>query len=83
MYRTWCIFCKLVLEPLKPVSGRRRSKLEKYRQEKAARSKDGILKGLNVAEDDYFILIEVDELKYQLEVWMLCLILSTLSEGWK
>jgi len=50
------------------VSGRRRSKLEKYRQEKAARSKDGILKGLNVADDDYFILIEVDELKYQLEV---------------
>jgi hypothetical protein len=46
---------------------RRRSKLEKYRQEKAA-ALAGTPKGMNVADDDYYKLIEVDELKYQLEV---------------
>jgi hypothetical protein len=30
--------------------------------------KDGTPRGLNVADDDYYILIEVEELKYQLEV---------------
>lgn len=65
MYNNDCLL--LFLEPKKPGSGRRRSKLEKYRQEKAARSRDAI-KGLNVADDDYYILIEVEELKYQLEV---------------
>ena len=50
------------------MSPRRRTKLEKYRQEKAAAANVGTFQGLNVADDDYFILIEVEELKYQLEV---------------
>ena len=50
------------------MSPRRRTKLEKYRQEKAAAANVGTFQGLNVADDDYFILIEVEDLKYQLEV---------------
>ena len=57
-----------IVEPKKDVSPRRRTKLEKYRQEKAAAANVGTFQGLNVADDDYFILIEVEELKYQLEV---------------
>lgn len=53
--------------PRKPTSPRRRTKLEKYRQERAA-AQTGSLQGLDVTQDDFFILIEVDELKYQLEV---------------
>uniref|UniRef100_A0A8W8M9M4 AAA+ ATPase domain-containing protein n=1 Tax=Magallana gigas TaxID=29159 RepID=A0A8W8M9M4_MAGGI len=52
--------------PRKPTSPRRRTKLEKYRQERAA-AQTGSLQGLDVTQDDFFILIEVDELKYQLE----------------
>ena len=51
----------------KPNSPRRRTKLEKYRQERAA-AQTGSFQGLDVTQDDFFILIEVDELKYQLEV---------------
>ncbi|XP_052798483.1 dynein heavy chain domain-containing protein 1-like isoform X5 [Mya arenaria] len=51
----------------KPSSPRRRTKLEKYRQEKARQDREGAFAGLNVADDDYYILIEVEELKYQLE----------------
>nr|XP_022307447.1 dynein heavy chain domain-containing protein 1-like isoform X3 [Crassostrea virginica] len=50
----------------KPNSPRRRTKLEKYRQERAA-AQTGSFQGLDVTQDDFFILIEVDELKYQLE----------------
>lgn len=53
--------------PRKPSSPRRRTKLEKYRQERAA-AQTGAPQGLDVTQDDFFILIEVDELKYQLEV---------------
>ncbi|KAL3832089.1 hypothetical protein ACJMK2_023767 [Sinanodonta woodiana] len=53
-------------EPKKQPSPKRRSKLEKYRQERAAAISIA-MPGLNIAEDDYYILIEVDELKYQLE----------------
>ncbi|XP_052095798.1 dynein heavy chain domain-containing protein 1-like isoform X11 [Mytilus californianus] len=52
--------------PKKPSSPRRRTKLEKYRQERAA-ALVGTPKGMNVAEDDFYKLIEVDELKYQLQ----------------
>ncbi|KAJ8313858.1 hypothetical protein KUTeg_008419 [Tegillarca granosa] len=52
--------------PKKPSSPRRRTKLEKFRQERAA-AKAGQHHGMNVADDDFFVLIEVDELKYQLE----------------
>ncbi|XP_056008158.1 dynein heavy chain domain-containing protein 1-like [Ostrea edulis] len=52
--------------PRKPSSPRRRTKLEKYRQERAA-AQTGAPQGLDVTQDDFFILIEVDELKYQLE----------------
>ncbi|XP_060599368.1 dynein heavy chain domain-containing protein 1-like [Ruditapes philippinarum] len=58
---------KTSIQPKKPSSPRRRTKLEKYRQERAAAMKDGSPRGLNVADDDYYILIEVEELKYQLE----------------
>lgn len=53
--------------PKKPSSPRRRTKLEKYRQEKAA-AMAGTPKGMSVADDDFYKLIEVDELKYQLQV---------------
>ncbi|XP_069111192.1 dynein heavy chain domain-containing protein 1-like isoform X2 [Argopecten irradians] len=52
--------------PKKPSSPRRRTKLEKYRQERAA-AQVGEPQGLNVRDDDFFILIEVDDLKYQLQ----------------
>ena len=61
-------FLNLLTEPTrKPNSPRRRTKLEKYRQERAA-AQTGSFQGLDVTQDDFFILIEVDELKYQLEV---------------
>ena len=59
------------VEPKRQSSPRRRTKLEKYRQERAAAANAGTPRGLNVADDDYYILIEVEELKYQLEVWVL------------
>ncbi|XP_062587861.1 dynein heavy chain domain-containing protein 1-like, partial [Saccostrea cucullata] len=52
--------------PKRSNSPRRRTKLEKYRQERAA-AQTGPSQGLDVTQDDFFILIEVDELKYQLE----------------
>lgn len=59
--------CSILEPPKKPSSPRRRTKLEKYRQERAA-ALAGTPKGMNVAEDDFYKLIEVDELKYQLQV---------------
>ncbi|CAL1542050.1 unnamed protein product, partial [Lymnaea stagnalis] len=44
----------------------RTSKLERYRQERAA-AQAGVQRGLDIANDDFYILIEVDELKYNLE----------------
>ncbi|XP_048242736.1 dynein heavy chain domain-containing protein 1-like [Haliotis rufescens] len=57
-----------VKEPTKRTSSlsRRHSKLERYRQERAALAA-GTLRGLDVASDDFYTLIEVEELKYQLE----------------
>lgn len=72
-------FIVLFTEPKKPSSPRRRTKLEKYRQERAAAMKDGTPRGLNVADDDYYILIEVEELKFQLEVSELCFTNSYMS----
>jgi hypothetical protein len=46
---------------------KRTTKLERYRQERAAAAA-GAHRGLDVAADDFYILIEVEELKYQLEV---------------
>ena len=46
---------------------RRTTKLERYRQERAAAAA-GVVRGLDVATDDFYVLIEVEELKYQLEV---------------
>lgn len=54
-------------KPLSP--NRRRTKLEKYRQERAAAAQTGPPQGLNVSDDDLFILIEVEELKFQIEVF--------------
>ena len=47
--------------------GRRATKLERYRQERAAAAA-GVARGLDVASDDFYVLIEIEELKYQLEV---------------
>ncbi|XP_070211333.1 dynein heavy chain domain-containing protein 1-like isoform X3 [Littorina saxatilis] len=57
-----------VKDPVKRASspGRRATKLERYRQERAAAAA-GVARGLDVATDDFYTLIEVEELKYQLE----------------
>ncbi|XP_035825634.1 dynein heavy chain domain-containing protein 1 [Aplysia californica] len=47
-------------------SGKRPTKLERYRQERAA-AMAGAQKGLEVANDDFYVLIEVEDLKYLLE----------------
>lgn len=48
-------------------ASKRPSKLERYRQERAA-ALAGAQRGLDVTNDDFYVLIEVEELKYQLEV---------------
>ncbi|GFR96312.1 dynein heavy chain domain-containing protein 1-like, partial [Elysia marginata] len=55
-------------EPSKRISSasKRPTKLERYRQERAA-ALAGAQRGLDVATDDFYVLIEVEELKYQLE----------------
>ncbi|KAL8594105.1 hypothetical protein ACOMHN_000817 [Nucella lapillus] len=57
-----------VKDPVKRASspGRRATKLERYRQERAAAAA-GVARGLDVATDDFYILIDIEELKYQLE----------------
>ncbi|KAH9487912.1 hypothetical protein Btru_067436 [Bulinus truncatus] len=47
-------------------SNARIRKLERYRQERAT-AQNGQLKGLDVSSDDFYVLIEVEELKYHLE----------------
>ena len=64
------------------MSPRRRTKLEKYRQEKAAAANVGTFQGLNVADDDYYVLIEVEDLKYQLEVSTVLTVLTLLHSEW-
>nr|KAG5709415.1 hypothetical protein BaRGS_029264 [Batillaria attramentaria] len=55
-------------DPVKRVGtpGKRATKLERYRQERAAAAA-GQTRGLDVANDDFYVLIELEELKYQLE----------------
>lgn len=50
-----------------PGSVQKASKMERYRQERVAATA-GAPHGLDVANDDLYVLIEVEELKYQLEV---------------
>lgn len=59
-------FIEPIKKPLSP--SRRRTKLQKYRQERAAAAQTRPPQGLNVSDDDLFILIEVEELKFQIEV---------------
>ncbi|KAK7008742.1 dynein heavy chain domain-containing protein 1, partial [Biomphalaria glabrata] len=47
-------------------SNARIKKLERYRQERAA-AQAGSQRGLDVSSDDFYVLIEVEELKYHLE----------------
>ncbi|ESP00380.1 hypothetical protein LOTGIDRAFT_173233 [Lottia gigantea] len=47
-------------------STKRQSKIEKFRQEKANASSSSLI-SLDVANDDLYIIIEVEKLKYQLE----------------
>ena len=63
----WLIY--FFSDPVKRATtpSRRTTKLERYRQERAAAAA-GVVRGLDVATDDFYILIEVEELKYQLEV---------------
>ncbi|XP_025095393.1 dynein heavy chain domain-containing protein 1-like isoform X2 [Pomacea canaliculata] len=49
-----------------PGSVQKASKMERYRQERVAATA-GAPHGLDVANDDLYVLIEVEELKYQLE----------------
>ena len=64
----------MISEPSKRISSasKRPTKLERYRQERAA-ALAGAQRGLDVATDDFYVLIEVEELKYQLEVEILIL----------
>ncbi|XP_076466624.1 dynein heavy chain domain-containing protein 1-like isoform X2 [Babylonia areolata] len=57
-----------VKDPVKRASSpsRRTTKLERYRQERAAAAA-GVARGLDVTSDDFYVLIDIEELKYQLE----------------